>query len=268
MKFSIITVNYNNKDGLQRTIESVINQTFRDYEFIVIDGGSSDGSIDVLNKYNEYITYWVSEPDGVIYQGMNKGISKAKGDYLNFMNSGDCFYDTFVLQEVVNMNLDHDIIIGQDYHFSPKQQKGFATILPTRTSMITLYMQALPHQSTFYKSELFINSLYDESLKLVADHKFNIQKICVDNCRVIYVNKVICFRESGGLSDSNQALSAKESSKVMEQFLPIGVIKDYKTLSYLGKSTVYKLMNECENETARRLLIICVKIIYKLIKFK
>ncbi len=266
MKFSIITVNFNNKDGLQKTIESVVNQTFRDYEFIVIDGGSSDGSIEVLNKYNEHITYWISEPDGGIYQGMNKGISKAKGEYLNFMNSGDCFYDTLVLQDIANMHLDQDIIIGQDYHFNPQKQKGFATILPTRTSMITLFMQALPHQSTFYKRLLFSNSLYDESLKLVADHKFNIQKICVDNCQVIYINRIVCLRESGGLSDSNQGLSARESSKVLEQFLPTGVIKDYKTLSSLGKTTVYKLMNECENEKARKILIICIKIINRIIK--
>lgn len=266
MKYSIITVNYNNKDGLRATIESVVSQTFRDFEFIVIDGGSTDGSVDVLKEYDDKITYWVSEPDKGIYNGMNKGIAKATGDYLNFMNSGDCFYDTLVLHDVASMNLDQDIIIGQDYHFSPQKQKGFATIHPTRTSMITLYLQALPHQSTFYKRTLFVNSLYDESLKLVADHKFNIQKICVDDCKVVYINRIICLRESGGLSDSNQELSAKESSVVMERLLPIGVIKDYKTLSSLGKSTVYKLMNECENETARKLLIVCIKIINRLIK--
>ena len=127
-------------------------------------------------------------------------------------------------------------------------------------------MEALPHQSTFYKNTLFTNTLYDESLKLVADHKFNIQKICVDNCQVKFINRIICLRESGGLSDSNQGLSSKESSEVLGQFLPIGVLKDYKTLSTLGKSTVYKLMNECENETARKLLVICIKIINKLIK--
>lgn len=266
MKYSIITVNYNNKEGLHKTIKSVIQQTFRDFEFIIIDGGSTDGSVDILKKYNDQIDYWVSEPDGGIYQGMNKGIKKATGEYLNFMNSGDCFYDTLVLQDVANMKLDQEIIIGQDYHFNPKQQKGFATILPTRASMITLYMEALPHQSTFYKNTLFTNTLYDESLKLVADHKFNIQKICVDNCQVKFINRIICLRESGGLSDSNQGLSSKESSEVLGQFLPIGVLKDYKTLSTLGKSTVYKLMNECENETARKLLVICIKIINKLIK--
>ena len=88
MKYSIITVNYNNRDGLRATIESVVNQTYRDYEFIVIDGGSTDGSTDVLKEFDDKITYWVSEPDKGIYNGMNKGIAKATGDYLNFMNSG------------------------------------------------------------------------------------------------------------------------------------------------------------------------------------
>ena len=88
MKYSIITVNYNNKEGLRNTIESVIHQTYRDFEFIVIDGGSTDGSAEVLKEYDSQITYWVSEKDKGIYNAMNKGIAKATGDYLNFMNSG------------------------------------------------------------------------------------------------------------------------------------------------------------------------------------
>ena len=268
MRYSVITINYNNCEGLHQTIDSVLGQTYKDFEYIIIDGGSTDGSVEVLEEYGDKTHFWVSEPDNGIYHAMNKGVAHAHGEYCIFMNSGDCFFDTFVLQDVASMNLYQDIIVGRDYHFCPKQEKGFATILPTRTSMITLYMQALPHQSTFYKSTLFSNSLYDESLKLVADHKFNIQKICVDNSQVIYINRVICLRESGGLSDSNQALSSKESSKVLEQFLPKGVIKDYKTLSYLGKPTVYKLMNECENENARKILIICIKIIDKLFNCK
>ena len=93
MKYSIITVNYNNKDGLRKTIESVIHQTFRDFEFIVIDGCSTDGSAEVLKEYDAQIDYWVSEPDKGVYYAMNKGTRQAHGDYLNFMNSGDCFYD-------------------------------------------------------------------------------------------------------------------------------------------------------------------------------
>lgn len=266
MKYSIITVNYNNKAGLRKTIESVIHQSFSDFEFIVIDGGSTDGSAEVLKEYDAQISYWVSEPDSGIYQGMNKGIAKATGEYLIFMNSGDRFYNLNVLQNVANMDLYQDVIIGRDYHFNSLTKKGFATILPKRISMITLFMQALPHQSTFYKRILFKNSLYDESLKLVADHKFNIQKLCLEDRSISIIDKIICFREPGGASDKNRELSKQESEEVFKQLLPIGVIKDYKTLSCLDKSTVYKLLYECENQKARKLLTFCIKAIYRLIR--
>ena len=102
MKYSIITINYNNRDGLEKTIQSVINQTCQDFEFIIIDGGSTDGSVDIIKKYNDRINYWVSEPDKGIYNAMNKGILQAHGEYLNFMNSGDCFFDNEVLNKVNN----------------------------------------------------------------------------------------------------------------------------------------------------------------------
>jgi len=111
MKFSIITVNYNNKTGLFNTIKSVINQTFSDFEFIIIDGGSDDGSIEVIKEYSDRITYWVSERDNGIYNGMNKGIVQAKGDYVNFMNSGDTFYSNNTLENVYSMMNYNYIII-------------------------------------------------------------------------------------------------------------------------------------------------------------
>lgn len=97
---SIITINYNNKVGLKKTIESVIQQDFNSFEFIVIDGGSTDGSYDVIQEYRNYIDYWVSEPDKGIYNAMNKGITIARGEYCNFMNSGDFFYDKNVLSSI------------------------------------------------------------------------------------------------------------------------------------------------------------------------
>jgi hypothetical protein len=127
-------------------------------------------------------------------------------------------------------------------------------------------MQALPHQSTFYKRLLFENFMYDESLKLVADHKFNIQKLCLEDRSVSIINEIICFREPGGASDKNRELSKQESKEVFKQLLPIGVVKDYKTLSCLDRSTVYKFLDECENEKARKLLTFCIKAIYRLIK--
>ena len=86
MLFTVITINYNNAEGLRRTIESVVNQTYTDYEYLIIDGGSTDGSVDVIRKYQEMIAYWVSEKDRGIYHAMNKGMEKVSGDYVVFMN--------------------------------------------------------------------------------------------------------------------------------------------------------------------------------------
>ena len=104
MKYSIITINYNNRDGLEMTINSVLEQTYKDFEYIIIDGGSTDGSLEVIKKHAAQIDYWVSEPDNGIYNAMNKGIRKATGDYLNFMNSGDTYHTSSVLGDIANLD--------------------------------------------------------------------------------------------------------------------------------------------------------------------
>lgn len=268
MKYSIITVNFNNKEGLRKTIESVIRQTFHDFEFIVIDGGSTDGSTDVLKEYDAHINYWVSEPDGGIYQGMNKGIKKATGEYLNFMNSGDCFYNEKVLQHVFNKHLTCDIIVGKDYHYNPQTQQGFSTILPPRISMLTFYIQTLPHQSSFFKRELFTNTLYDETLKIVADIKFYIQKICVEDCSMELIDEIICKREPDGISKSCNERRIAEHQAVLAGYLPKGSIKDYQTLALLDKTTTYKLFYLLEDSKGLRWMTYLIKILFRFIKNK
>ena len=93
MQLSIITINRNNKTGLEKTIYSVVNQNYKDYEYIVIDGDSSDGSLEVIKRNEKYFSYWVSEPDSGVYQAMNKGIDRANGEYCLFLNSGDYLKD-------------------------------------------------------------------------------------------------------------------------------------------------------------------------------
>lgn len=265
MKYSIITVNYNNKDGLRKTIESVIHQTYRDFEYIVIDGGSTDGSADVLKEYDEKIDYWVSEPDKGIYNAMNKGIAQAHGEYLNFMNSGDCFYDETVLENLSAKNLSTDIIVGRDYHFDNSTQQGFATILPSRVSMLTFVHNTLPHQSTFFKKALFNNTPYDESLRLVADVKFYIQKICVEQCSIQLIDNIICWREPDGVSISYNERRQQEHHQVIAEVLPPAAIQDYDTLHLLDKSTMYKLMRILENDHSRKFLTYAIKIITRLV---
>ncbi|MFT4805390.1 MAG: glycosyltransferase involved in cell wall biosynthesis, partial [Psychroserpens sp.] len=111
MKLSIITINFNNAVGLKKTIESVVNQTSNDFEYIVIDGGSNDGSVDVIKEYEAKVSYWVSEVDKGIYHAMNKGILLAKGDYLEFLNSGDILVNETVIQKIIpELNVGVEIL--------------------------------------------------------------------------------------------------------------------------------------------------------------
>ena len=104
MKLSIITINFNDAKGLEKTIQSVINQTYKDFEYIVVDGASTDGSVDVIKKYSNKLTHWVSEPDTGIYNAMNKGTRMASGEYCLYLNSGDFLADNDVLEKAFNYN--------------------------------------------------------------------------------------------------------------------------------------------------------------------
>src|SRR5574344_467282 len=112
MRFSIITVNYNDAEGLKKTFDSVKSQSFTDYEHIVIDGGSSDGSVDIIREVSDELSFWQSKADRGTYDAMNIGLKMAKGEYVNFMNSGDIFHSSEILK-VVNEKLDDfDIVSG------------------------------------------------------------------------------------------------------------------------------------------------------------
>lgn len=265
MRYSIITVNYNNKEGLRNTIESVIHQTFHDFEFIIIDGGSTDGSVEVLKEYDTQIDYWISEPDGGIYQGMNKGIKKATGEYLNFMNSGDCFYTADILEKVSNYKSNADFIVGKDFHYNNDTHQGHTSIHPPRTTMIHFFVATLDHQSSFIKRELFYDSLYDESHRLVSDWIFFTEKIVKDKKQVHFIPDIVCRREEGGLSEQQRDKNRKEINDYLHQILPYGVYEDYATLAKLDKTSLYRLFDICDNDKKRKLLTTIIKILTRLI---
>ena len=266
MKYSIITVNYNNKEGLRKTIESVIQQTFHDFEFIVIDGGSTDGSTEVLKEYDAQINYWVSETDGGIYQGMNKGVRKATGEYLNFMNSGDCFFASDILEKVSHYNSNADFIVGKDYHYNSETHQGHASIQPPRTTMIHFFVATLDHQSSFIKRELFKDSLYDESHRLVSDWIFYTEKIVKEQKQIKFIPDIVCRREEGGLSEQQWENNRKEINQYLHEFLPYGVYEDYATLARIDKTSLYRLFSICEDKKMRRILTYCIKFIYRFYK--
>lgn len=264
MRFSIITVNYNNREGLRATIESVARQTFRDFEFIVIDGGSTDGSADVLKECSDKITYWVSEPDKGIYNAMNKGISKATGDYLNFMNSGDCFYADDVLQRVADYHYDTDFIVGRDYHYSERLQRGHASLQPPRTTMMHFFMATLDHQSSFIRRELFHDSPYDESHRLVSDWIFFVEKIVCEGRQVQFIPDIVCRREEGGLSEQQRERNRQEINDYLHRLLAPGIYADYATLAQLDKTSLYRLFAILDDSRKRRWLVRFIKLISKI----
>lgn len=221
--FSIITINYNNKDGLLKTIESVLCQTYKDFEFIVIDGGSTDGSREIIEKYAGHIDYWVSEPDKGIYNAMNKGIKVAHGDYLNFMNSGDYFYNENVLNDTLAY-LNDDIVSGRSVNEDFSARPFHVSSNP---SMIQFYKNTVDHQASFISRNLFKDSLYDENYKIVSDWKFYIEKIIFQNCSFSLMPVTVAIFQNGGISEVQKELNEEERRDVLNKLFPPRVIKDF-----------------------------------------
>lgn len=175
MKISIITVNLNNKEGLKKTIESVINQTvFDKVEYIIIDGGSTDGSIEVIKENLDKFSFWVSEKDNGIYNAMNKGIKVSTGDYLLFLNSGDYLSENNVLERVFPY-LQYDIVYGNEWKVNERHKGPYEAKYPDKLDEGFFRRTTLPHQSTFIKAELLKENPYSESYKIISDWKFFIE---------------------------------------------------------------------------------------------
>jgi len=227
---SVITINFNNKDGLRKTIESVVNQTYKNFEYIIIDGGSSDGSLDVIREYANKISYWISEPDNGIYNAMNKGILKSKGEYLQFLNSGDWLVDNNVFEKLFNEKLACDLLYGNIIMVKPDGkfqinygQKG------NEITFYTLYRETINHPSAFIRRGLFLEyGLYDEQLKIVSDWKFFLIAFGLNKSNIIYKNIEVTYFDTSGISSSQYKLAQSERNKVLSDLVPGPILADYK----------------------------------------
>ena len=241
MKLSIITVNYNDREGLKKTIQSVICQTFTDFEYIIIDGGSTDGSFDVMKQYEEQISYWVSERDKGIYNAMNKAIDVAKGEYCIFMNAGDTFCASTTLAEVFVLDYNEDIICGNTV--TVEQRK----LAPIEITFRYLFSNALCHQSAFIKTSLMAKYKYDEKYRIVSDRKFFLQALILDNCSYKNVPVDIVNYDITGFSAENPVQSRLEYDSVLEELFPSRILYDYGREtkgSLYGETTYDKLFIE------------------------
>jgi len=207
-KLSIITVNFNNKGGLIDTAKSVVAQTWTDYEWIIIDGGSTDGSVDVIKEYagkTDKLVYWCSEPDGGIYQGMNKGIEKASGEYCWFLNSGDYAYKDTTLEEIFANEFDEDIVYGnmmmEKENGSYKFRK-FPHRLPT-SYFLSHY--ALHHQGMFTRTGLLnAKNKYKTDYKIVSDWIFCTEAICKEKASYTYIPSIFAISQNGGITNKKE----------------------------------------------------------------
>lgn len=222
-KVSVITINYNNAGGLRRTFESLFAQTYTDYELIVIDGGSTDGSREVIEGFADRITYWVSEPDGGIYPAMNKGIRQATGVYCNFMNSGDIFDDPTVLENIFASDPTEDILLGK--YASECHPLGIA--YPAPVTMLTLYKTHPNHQASFLKRTLFEGHLYDETYRIASDWKFFVECLIFRQCSYAHLDVIVVQYDQTGISSVNRELYEKERELILHSLLPDRIYADY-----------------------------------------
>lgn len=230
MKLSIITICYNNRTGMEKTAQSVSKQTFTDYEWIIIDGGSTDGSVDVIKKYSESVTFWVSEPDNGIYNAMNKGIKQSKGDYLLFLNSGDYLVSNTILEEITNLLKGKDLYVANICHENDvTQRRGFNLPIHLTDKQIVnqLCYFTFPHPSTFFIKDYFKRyGLYNENLRIVADWKIFFDGVILGNASVETLPNVTTVFDTSGISSTSKlgeeerwlALSSNQRIKELVKF--------------------------------------------------
>lgn len=232
-KLSIITINFNNSKGLKATLDSVAAQTCSGFEHIIVDGGSTDGSVDVIGDYAlkigelENHLKWVSERDNGIYDAMNKGVAMATGNYLYFLNSGDVLASPTALQELMALLDGSDCIIGRVNLTIRGQIVGKTNLLSEKDmSLYNMYLRGINHQSALIKRELLLQTPYDTSIKMGADWKFFVQAIVLGGATTKFVDTIFANFDLSGLSSDTSAIR-REREAFLATIVPERIARDY-----------------------------------------
>ena len=242
MKLSIITINYNNAEGLRKTLASVAAQSYANIQHVIIDGNSSDTSKDVIIDYAEntknpnHEILWVSEKDKGIYNAMNKGIEMATGDYIQILNSGDILAGEDVTEKMVCQLNQNDESVGILYGNMIKvnaQDKVVGKSGYAEYSLRQFYHSTLNHDCAYIRKDLFEEyGLYDENLKIVSDWKWYLQAIGLGSVKPEYVDIDVTIFDDGGISETQLDRRAAERRQVLEELLPSAVLWDYDTHAF------------------------------------
>ena len=213
---TVITVVFNGEQLIEETILSVLNQSYEDVEYIVIDGGSNDGTLKILSKYNDKIYYWLSEPDSGIYDAMNKGIALARGEWINFMNCGDRFGSADVLNFFLEKNYEADIIFGDAIVQYPSFEATFKKV------PLASMWQRIPfcHQASFTKATLLKQWNFNLQYKLSSDFDF-IYRAYLNHKKFLYINKVIClfdFKTGATIKNALKSIYERRDAVLSQNF--------------------------------------------------
>ena len=240
MKLSIITINRNNAAGLEKTMCSVAAQTSKEFEYIVVDGASTDESVEIIKKYEPQFAHlkWVSEPDTGIYNAMNKGIRMASGDYIQILNSADCLASGDVTEKMLSALEkagNPSILYGNMIKCFPDGRKSLdKSSADQEITMLRMFTGTLNHDPTYIRRNLFQKyGYYDESLRIVSDWKWFLQAIVLGGEKPQYVDLDVTLFDMTGISeneDSRQRIK-EERQKVLEELVPAGFLRDYERYS-------------------------------------
>lgn len=225
MKLSIITICFNDKEGLQRTLESVKIQTCKNFQYIVIDGASSDGTVDILTEYADVIDYSISEKDSGIYNAMNKGILLAKGKYCLFLNAGDSLYAATTIERVLPLLDGTDFVSGHTFCTFPNgKTKVWKAVSNATIYLMSIY--SLSHQATFINTQLLRQRPYREDLRIVSDWEQMFYEIILKDRTYKCINLYICNFAQGGVSSFCPQKREAEREKVLKEYFSERVYQD------------------------------------------
>ena len=239
MKLSVITINRNNAVGLEKTLQSVAAQTFKEFEYIVVDGASTDASVEVIKKHeSEFVHFkWISEPDKGIYNAMNKGIRMASGEYIQVLNSADCFAAPDVMERMLSALEkagNPSILYGNMVKCFPDGRKLVDKCFAGQDiTMLGMYMGSLNHDPVYIHRDLFEKyGCYDENLKIVSDWKWFFQAIILGGEKPKYVDLDVTLFDMTGISETNKDLDKAERKQVLEKIVPEAILKDYEQYAF------------------------------------
>lgn len=233
---SIITINKNNAAGLEKTIDSVLCQRFTDYEYIMIDGDSVDGSKNVVQQHSNRFSYWSSKPDRNVYHAMNKGIAEAKGEYCLFLNSGDCLSSSTSLSDAFSHQFSEDIVYCNDIACYPGGEMK-NRYFPDHLNFDYLSRTSLPHQSSFIKTSVLKKfGGYNETFPLIADWEFYFKTLIIHNVSYKHLPIHLSIFDMSGIGTVEKFAQQRKDEwrAILYKHVP-RIIDDYEKLKSVEK---------------------------------